>query len=131
MAARLQPVAPPGSVAVSEMIRRVCEGYFNFRGLGPTAIKGIGEPVEVYEVTGLGTLRTHFDFAAQRGLTTGGGRYRGRVRLESVTFFSPLYLRAAVCRFVMLLKTPMSAFMTPYGTRHQTSYSAFPYPPQK
>ena len=61
MAARLQPVAPPGSVAVSEMIRRVCEGYFNFRGLGPTAIKGIGEPVEVYEVTGLGTLRTHFE----------------------------------------------------------------------
>ena len=61
LAARLQTVAPPGSVAVSETIRRLCEGYFSFQGLGPTAVKGISEPIEVYEVTGLGTLRTHFE----------------------------------------------------------------------
>ena len=60
LAARLQTVAPPGSVAVSETIRRLCEGYFSFRGLGPTAIKGIGQPVEVYEVTGCGTAAHAF-----------------------------------------------------------------------
>jgi class 3 adenylate cyclase/tetratricopeptide (TPR) repeat protein len=76
LAARLQTVAPPGSVAVSETIRRLCEGYFSFRGLGPTAVKGIGKPVEVYEVTAVGPLRTHFELAAQRGLTKFVGRER-------------------------------------------------------
>jgi class 3 adenylate cyclase/tetratricopeptide (TPR) repeat protein len=82
LAARLQTVAPPGSVAVSETIRQLCEGYFSFRGLGPTAIKGIGQPVEVYEVTGVGTLRTHFELAAQRGLTRFIGRERELAELK-------------------------------------------------
>ena len=82
LAARLQTVAPPGSVAVSETIRRLCEGYFSFRGLGPTAIKGIGQPVEVYEVTGVGRLRTHFELAAQRGLTKFVGRERELAELK-------------------------------------------------
>ena len=46
------------------------------------------------------------------GLLARRGRYRGRVRPEGVTFLSALYLRAAICRFVMLLKTPISAFMS-------------------
>jgi hypothetical protein len=55
--------------------------------------------------------------ASHRSLTQArafvkGGRYRGRARAEGVTFFSALYLRAAVCRFAILLKTPMSAFMS-------------------
>jgi hypothetical protein len=28
-------------VAVSQTVWRLCEGYFSFRGLGPTAVKGI------------------------------------------------------------------------------------------
>jgi class 3 adenylate cyclase len=82
LAARLQTVAPPGSVAVSETIRRLCEGYFSFRGLGPTAVKGIGQPVEVYEVTGVGPLHTHFELAAQRGLTKFVGRERELAELK-------------------------------------------------
>ena len=35
LAARLQTIASPGSIAVSETIRRLCEGYFSFRGAGP------------------------------------------------------------------------------------------------
>ena len=82
LAARLQTVALSGSVAVSETIRRLCEGYFSFRGLGPIAIKGIGQPVEVYEVTGVGPLRTHFELAAQRGLTKFVGRERELAELQ-------------------------------------------------
>jgi class 3 adenylate cyclase len=82
LAARLQTVAPPGSVAVSETIRRLCEGYFSFRGLGSTAIKGISQPVEVYEVTGVGRLSTHFELAAQRGLTKFVGRERELAELQ-------------------------------------------------
>jgi len=74
LASRLQTVAPAGSIAVSEHIRRLGEGYFELRPLGPTEIRGISESIEVYEVIGLGTLRTHFELSARRGLTKFVGR---------------------------------------------------------
>jgi class 3 adenylate cyclase len=54
LASRLQTIAPTGSIAVSEHTRRLVEGYFELRALGPTAVRGISELIEVYEVTGLG-----------------------------------------------------------------------------
>jgi len=51
LASRMQSVAPPDGVVVSEATRCLVEGYFELRGLGPTEIKGIGEPIDVYEVT--------------------------------------------------------------------------------
>jgi class 3 adenylate cyclase len=48
LAARMQTTAPAGSIAASEATQRLCEGYFEFRALGPTAIKGLNAPVEVY-----------------------------------------------------------------------------------
>jgi class 3 adenylate cyclase/ribosomal protein L40E len=74
LASRLQTIAPVGSIAVSEHTRRLVEGYFELRALGPTAVRGISEAIEVYEVTGLGTLRTHFELSARRGLTKFVGR---------------------------------------------------------
>ncbi len=74
LAARLQTIAPAGSIAVSEDTRRLVEGYFELRPLGPAEIKGISESVNVYEVTGLGPLRTHFQLSARRGLTKFVGR---------------------------------------------------------
>ena len=56
--------------------RKLCEGYFVFNGLGPTKVKGVSEPVNVYEVTGLGPLRTRLQRAAGRGLTRFVGRQR-------------------------------------------------------
>ncbi|MGO9263478.1 MAG: AAA family ATPase, partial [Candidatus Binataceae bacterium] len=74
LAARLESIAPVGSIATSEYTRQLCEGYFELRGLGPTTLKGLSTPIEVYEVTGLGALRTHFQVALQRGLTKFVGR---------------------------------------------------------
>jgi predicted ATPase/class 3 adenylate cyclase len=76
LASRLQTLAPIGSIAVSEYTRTLCEGYFELRALGPMAVRGISEPVNVYEVTGLGSLRTHFHLSARRGLTKFVGRGR-------------------------------------------------------
>src|SRR3984893_6386712 len=76
LAARMQTAAPSGSIAASEATQRLCEGYFEFRALGPTAVKGLKQPVEVYEVVRIGPLRTYFQLAARRGLT----RFVGRVR---------------------------------------------------
>ena len=74
LAARMQALAPVGSIAVTEQVRKLCEGYFAFNALGPTKVKGVTEPVNVYEVTGLGTLRTRLQRAAGRGLTKFVGR---------------------------------------------------------
>ncbi len=76
LAARMQTAAPAGSIAASEATQRLCEGYFEFRALGPTAVKGVDAPVEVYEVVRVGPLRTHFELAARRGLTKFVGRER-------------------------------------------------------
>jgi class 3 adenylate cyclase len=76
LASRLQSVAPPGSVVVSDHTYKLIEGYFELQDRGPTAVRGISEPVIVYEVTGLGPLRTHFQLSATRGLTKFVGRER-------------------------------------------------------
>src|SRR5713226_1583218 len=74
LAARMQTLAPAGSIVVSGDTRRLVEGYFELRDLGPTEVKGISEPVNVYEVIGAGAARGHFELAARRGLTKFVGR---------------------------------------------------------
>src|SRR5882757_6058576 len=76
LASRMQAVAPTGCIAVSENSRRLCEGYFILKPLGPTRVKGVSEPVNVYEVTGLGPLRTRLQRSVGRGLTKFVGRER-------------------------------------------------------
>jgi class 3 adenylate cyclase/tetratricopeptide (TPR) repeat protein len=76
LAARMQAVAPVGSIAVSDTTRHWCEGYFAFRSLGPTRLRGVQAPIEVHEVTGLGPLRTRLERAVGHGLTKFVGRER-------------------------------------------------------
>ena len=76
LASRMQALAPTGSIAISEATRKFCEGFFTLKPLGPTKVKGLREPVNVYEVTGLGPLRTRIQRSAGRGLTKFVGRQR-------------------------------------------------------
>ncbi len=61
LASRMQTVAPTGSIAITEDTRRLVEGYFALKARGPTRIKGVSEHVNVYEVIGLGPLRTRLN----------------------------------------------------------------------
>jgi len=76
LASRMQVLAPIGSIASTDQVRKLCEGYFIFKSLGPTKVKGVSEPVEVFEVTGLGPLRTRLQRSVGRGLTKFVGRER-------------------------------------------------------
>jgi len=76
LASRMQAVAPTGSIAISEQTRKFVEGYFELKPLGPTRVKGVSEPVNVYEVTGLGPIRTRLQRSAGRGYTKFVGRER-------------------------------------------------------
>src|SRR5271166_180644 len=74
LAARMQALAPVGSIAATEPVRKLCEGYFTFKSLGPTRMKDVSEPVNVYEVLGLGPLHTRLQRSASRGLSRFVGR---------------------------------------------------------
>jgi class 3 adenylate cyclase len=74
LAERMQTQAPTGSIAISENTRKWVEGYFTLKTLGPTPVKGVSEPVNIYEVTGLGPVRTPLQRAVERGLTKFVGR---------------------------------------------------------
>src|SRR5260370_12982591 len=76
LASRMQTAAPVGSIAVTDVTRKLCEGYFTLNAMGPTRVKGIAEPVNVYAVTGLGPLRTRLQRSAARGYSKFVGRQR-------------------------------------------------------
>ena len=72
----MQSLANPGSIVVSEPTFRLTDGYFTFHALGAAQIKGVSEPVPVYEVVGVGPLRTRLQVVARRGLAQFVGRQR-------------------------------------------------------
>src|SRR5258708_32430932 len=72
----MEALARTGSTAIGEDTRRLVGGFFALGALGRTIVKGVSEPVNVYEVTGLGPLRTRLQRSAGRGLTKFVGRER-------------------------------------------------------
>src|ERR1700684_3604860 len=69
LASRLQTLATPGSAVISGYTRGFVEGYFQLKSLGATRIRGVSEPVELFQVVGLGPLRTRLQRAAGRGFS--------------------------------------------------------------
>src|SRR5262249_18393469 len=59
-----------------EETRMLTDGYFRFKRLGAVRIKGVSDPVEIHEVTGVGPLRTKLEVSARRGLSVFIGRQR-------------------------------------------------------
>jgi predicted ATPase/class 3 adenylate cyclase len=74
LAARMEQLAAPGSIVVAPETLRHAEGYVAVKPLGPVKVKGLSEPVEVYEVTSAGAVRTRLERAAARGFTPFVGR---------------------------------------------------------
>jgi len=74
LAARMEQLAPPGSVRLTAEAMRLAEGYVEVRSLGPIPVKGVHGPIEVFELIGVGQARTRLQAAALRGLTQFVGR---------------------------------------------------------
>ena len=74
LAARMEQMAMPGSVLMTSDALRLAEGYVQVNPLGPVPVKGLSEPVDVYEVMGAGPVRTRLQASAARGLTRFVGR---------------------------------------------------------
>jgi class 3 adenylate cyclase/predicted ATPase len=74
LASRMESLATPGSILVSEQTYKLTEGYFAFTPLGQAQVKGFAEPLSIYEVGGVGPLRTKLQLSVRRGLARFVGR---------------------------------------------------------
>src|SRR5439155_369674 len=82
LAARMESLARGGAVVVSEHTYKLTEGYFEWKPLGVARVKGVSEPVNIYEVLGVGPLRTRLQVAARRGLVRFVGRHNEMEHLK-------------------------------------------------
>ena len=76
LASRMEGLAEPGSIYVTEDTFKITEGLFRFEALGERDVKGKEEPVKVYRAIAPSTRRTRFDVSAEQGLAPFVGRER-------------------------------------------------------
>jgi TOMM system kinase/cyclase fusion protein len=74
VAARLQSLAAPDTVVISDATWRLVQGYFACDDLGPQTLKGIETPVQVYRVLGTSGAQSRLDVVSPCGLTPLVGR---------------------------------------------------------
>jgi class 3 adenylate cyclase len=83
LAQRMEQLAEPCGAYLTADTARLVEGYFALRSLGKVALKGSSEPVDVYALEGLGSLRDHFEVSRARGLSKFVGRNAELATLEA------------------------------------------------
>jgi class 3 adenylate cyclase len=74
LAARLQALAEPGEVVISDSTRRITGGIFDYRDLGRVSLKGIGDLVQTWQITGTAAVQSRFEAQHGTNLTPLVGR---------------------------------------------------------
>src|SRR5438093_9205196 len=74
LAARMEQLARPGTALLTADTLRLVEGYVEVTPLGQVPVKGLPEPVEIYELLRAGPVRSRLQAAVARGLTRFVGR---------------------------------------------------------
>jgi class 3 adenylate cyclase/predicted ATPase len=71
---RIQGLAAPNTIAMSEATYRLVQGYFECQALGEQTLRGVAQPLQVYRVLQESGARGRLDVAVTRGLTPLVGR---------------------------------------------------------
>ena len=74
LAARMEQLATPGTIRLTAGTLALAEGYIAVKAIGPVPVKGLAQPVEVFELSGAGAARTRLQVSRARGLTRFVGR---------------------------------------------------------
>ena len=74
LASRMEQLATPGTIFVTADTARLVEGLIELHPMGPTPVRGLSSPIEVFRVVRAGASRSRLAVAAGRGLTPFGGR---------------------------------------------------------
>jgi class 3 adenylate cyclase len=81
LAARMEQLATPGTIRLPAATLRLVEGLVRVTALGPMPVKGVTEPVEVFELLGATPVRRRLQATVARGLTRFVGRDQDLVTL--------------------------------------------------
>ena len=74
IAARMQELATPNSIVIGDTTHQLVEGFFTTAALGTFPLRGISQPVNVYQVSGEIPAQSRLDIASESGLTPLIGR---------------------------------------------------------
>ena len=74
VASRMQAMAQPGSILVSQASHKIARDYFEFESLGKVEVKGRAAPVEVFKLVDVSDVDTRIEASAAKGLTPFVGR---------------------------------------------------------
>src|SRR5207249_3488888 len=74
LAARMEQLAPPGTIRVTAATLQLVEGAVRVTALGPIPVKGLAEPLDVFELVGATAVHGRLQAAVARGLTRFVGR---------------------------------------------------------
>jgi len=83
LAQRMEQLADPGRVYLTEQTAALVAGYFRLRDLGAFDVRGVRDRVGVYELEGTGALRTRLDLSRARGFSRFVGRADEMAALEA------------------------------------------------
>lgn len=83
LAQRMESLATPGSILISERTAGLVRGYIDLEDRGPVDVKGATAPVETFVPIGVGAARDRLDVARERGLTPLAGRDAELAELEA------------------------------------------------
>jgi class 3 adenylate cyclase/tetratricopeptide (TPR) repeat protein len=84
LAQRMEQLAFPGEAYLTQATADLVRGYFELRDLGEFDVKGGEGPLSVFELQGLGAMKTRLDMSRERGLSTFVGRKAETETLETV-----------------------------------------------
>jgi class 3 adenylate cyclase len=76
LAARMEQLAEPGTIYLTENTCRQVQNYFELQDLGEKSVKGKSRPVKIYRVIKGKPARSRLEVAAEHGLTQFVGRER-------------------------------------------------------
>lgn len=82
LASRMETMASPGSILVSNDTYNITENFFNFKPMGKLTVKGKEELIQAYELIGAGEVQTRIGIAVARGLSKFVGREQELVTLR-------------------------------------------------
>jgi class 3 adenylate cyclase len=83
LAARMEQLAAPSEVYVSEHCAKLVSGFFRLRDLGPFELKGVSAPVRIYELEGVGAFQSPLEVSRSRGFSRFVGRADEMASLEA------------------------------------------------
>ncbi len=83
LAARMEQMADPGKALLTGHTAKLVSGYFQLRDLGETRIKGLTDLLHVFELEGVGRMRTRLDVSHARGFSKFVGRQSEMAALEA------------------------------------------------